>query len=823
MNPFDVDMQRDDTDTQSELSEEEENGVALPMRILDLVVPTVKTLLSHVKNFPNIPDEQRVAWDKSASRVDKASLPSYKFALVGRTGSGKSTLVNCLLGCSLLPSSAAGACTAAITEIAYADVNMIEATVTFYSEEHWRQELEKLLQDMKEEKNTSDSPSDRSQEKLCGVYPRSGLPQIYPHDNTNMFSLRQFNTEDLARLTPATLLEDGAVRNRLGTSFDLPPTDSDNFRANLEEYLSSSVSTKGEILWPLVEKVQIRGRFSVLSSGIVLVDLPGHGDHDDVRNDAASEYIRKANGVILVVDAKRAQDDRDTLEYLRRRLNALTLQGLSVEENLILAATGTDTSIGDNEVRLERHDREKLELLIKELRELRLSIRPPKKSKPPKHEELIKQAQLENKIKEREREKALLLANVRIAGVRGAIQEFFKKTHSNLFPEAATTPKLPIFCLGSQDYLALTTYVRTPSVFHGPDETEIPQLINHLESAAESRRLKWATRLLEAASTLSENVHSYFSAGRHPGRLPFENKAKALALINDLEKANLVRAGEGFNVIAQELHRLEEDLKKTVKKAAVHSPQVLADFARATHGQTYKACMRFNGIHNARNLNHLLTRKIQLDIQVSWNVGVNYRIPMTLEQATEDLEQSSLKAIGEIIEALDGQGSALEDSIVTAKQSIDIEGLLNDMLVSAKESFSVEKRGGIGSCGLLLQKALIPHYQSISKETGSGAYVRMKTASTVYLQENGEVIFDTISSHIMKLLHDAFSKVKRQIRTELQHLTTVLRLSLVEEVNLPPDHKEAKDRILRLTLENRPAFAVKRIDLADRRRSLGFA
>ncbi|KAJ7459042.1 hypothetical protein B0H11DRAFT_2060151 [Mycena galericulata] len=114
MEPMDVDSPRQvsddssDSDIESELSLEEESDLSLPTRIYDLVLPAVKTLLDLVKSFPNIPHEQQKAWATSAARVAASSVPSYKFALIGKTGSGKSTLINCLLGSPILPSSASG-------------------------------------------------------------------------------------------------------------------------------------------------------------------------------------------------------------------------------------------------------------------------------------------------------------------------------------------------------------------------------------------------------------------------------------------------------------------------------------------------------------------------------------------------------------------------------------------------------------------------------------------------------------------------------------------------------------------------------------------
>ncbi|KAJ6575491.1 hypothetical protein B0H19DRAFT_1064152 [Mycena capillaripes] len=179
----------------------------------------------------------------------------------------------------------------------------------------------------------------------------------------------RFRNKDIAALTLAQLLKADPIKNRLGTTFNVPPpSDPDNFRTNigipiisarassangmkLEEFLSSSSGNSNEAtasvapcteVGPKVLQVEIHGRFSVLSTGIILVDLPGHGDNDDNRNNFAADYVKTADGVILVTDAKRAQNDRDTHSYLRKTLNQVIMDGRSIEDFVVLAATGTD-------------------------------------------------------------------------------------------------------------------------------------------------------------------------------------------------------------------------------------------------------------------------------------------------------------------------------------------------------------------------------------------------------------------------------------------------------------------------------------------------
>ncbi|KAJ7806483.1 hypothetical protein B0H14DRAFT_3484073 [Mycena olivaceomarginata] len=84
------------------------------------------------------------------------------------------------------------------------------------------------------------------------------------------------------------------------------------------------------------------GAFPVLSTGITLVDLPGHGDVDNVRDSLANEYMRDADAVFLVTPIARAIDDRDTHKYLKQHLSQIIVDGRISEKSIALILTGAD-------------------------------------------------------------------------------------------------------------------------------------------------------------------------------------------------------------------------------------------------------------------------------------------------------------------------------------------------------------------------------------------------------------------------------------------------------------------------------------------------
>ena len=91
---MDDDTSKRNSDADSDLSDEEKVADSLIIDVYDYGVTSTKTLWNVVKNFPNIPQEQKKAWSKSVSRLTKSSVPTYKFALIGKTGKFRSVYLH---------------------------------------------------------------------------------------------------------------------------------------------------------------------------------------------------------------------------------------------------------------------------------------------------------------------------------------------------------------------------------------------------------------------------------------------------------------------------------------------------------------------------------------------------------------------------------------------------------------------------------------------------------------------------------------------------------------------------------------------------------
>jgi hypothetical protein len=66
----------------------------------------------------------------------------------------------------------------------------------------------------------------------------------------------------------------------------------------------------GPALWPLIRQVNVRCNAQALSTGAILVDLPGVADANAARNSIAKDYMKKCNCIWILAPITRAVDDK---------------------------------------------------------------------------------------------------------------------------------------------------------------------------------------------------------------------------------------------------------------------------------------------------------------------------------------------------------------------------------------------------------------------------------------------------------------------------------------------------------------------------------
>ncbi|EED18160.1 conserved hypothetical protein [Talaromyces stipitatus ATCC 10500] len=256
-----------------------------------------------------VPDLDAAEWLKSIENLQKqAAQPKTIVGVVGNTGAGKSSVINAMLDEErLVPTNCMRACTAVVTEISYNHEEIpYRAEIEFISEKDWEKELEVLFSDLLDsngnisrEASNQDSEAGVAYAKIKAVYPK------YTH-------------EMLQKTTAEKLLKHPAVQDVLGGKRAIAESNPAEFYKHLQSYVDSKEKTtsaheknKSTIeYWPLIKVVRIYVKAAALSTGAVIVDLPGVHDSNAARARVAEGYMKQCTGLWIVAPITRAVDDK---------------------------------------------------------------------------------------------------------------------------------------------------------------------------------------------------------------------------------------------------------------------------------------------------------------------------------------------------------------------------------------------------------------------------------------------------------------------------------------------------------------------------------
>jgi len=231
--------------------------------------------------------------------------PKLIIGIVGATGSGKSSVINALLGeKQLIPTHCMRACTAVVTEISWNDQEglLYRAAIEFVSQAEWRKELDLLLSDVE---GAAGSIHDEDSESGIAY---SKIKAVYPH----------IMPQDLAKVSVEQLMQEERVAEVLGHNIELERESALALYNVMKGYIdskektpNSQVGANAEIeFWPMIRRVSISTKAPVLATGCVLVDLPGVADSNAARAVVARKYIQNCAALWVVAPIIRAVDDK---------------------------------------------------------------------------------------------------------------------------------------------------------------------------------------------------------------------------------------------------------------------------------------------------------------------------------------------------------------------------------------------------------------------------------------------------------------------------------------------------------------------------------
>ncbi|KAK7063942.1 glycosyltransferase family 22 protein [Favolaschia claudopus] len=717
-------------------------------RAYNFLLPLLEAFRNTTEGL-TLPVELRNAWTDETTRLtDKAKQKPYKVAIVG-----KSTLLNALLNNQVLTASASGACTAVTTEISYKDVRHVEATVEFISREDWEKNLRRYMEDV------TDTTEDTEE----------GLA-----DTNFELSLKQQSRNKIIGDVPTSewdfqeLMNDPLVSSYLGASRDFSASGSSNFQKEL------SVARQ---LWPLVKIVKIMGRFEVVSTGVVLVDLPGYGDVDNSRDTMAEDYLKNADCVCLgqlrLSGIARAKDDRDIHKNLYNHLSRIILDGRVQDKSILLVLTGADTPISSTEITLSKPQQATKALALgQEIEDLCSKKEKKEKSKSKnlkKKEEHINSLKLQISDKRGEKDTVIrkkngMLAKGRSDIVENALQDSYRQLHREI-TKSDEEPTIPIFCLGDgvQIRQSLARLVPDPSnIFTDKEHTNIPRLRRYLENDGEKRSLADAIETVGSfCQFLTQTSKSQFSGHSSLGDVGLKIHHAIAGFDSDCKK----RLDELLNQIRTDYASLGQALSAAVSDAQSKSDDVFQS----------KESFKWN--------------------RYRYTV-VNNKIPLHIDSFCDDIDTLLTDSVTSI--------SPLTcHSPASLRRALGIESFKTELKQSDLRVTRSAQRQGSRGWEPLMKILLESQYRQAALEKGPGMYKRMKLNRN-YIHNNAASLFGRINSDAADLFEETVKNIESHSRMEFSRLLKATRNFLLGVDEVPAEasaYAAAQETVVRFATD----------------------
>ncbi|KIM92377.1 hypothetical protein PILCRDRAFT_810432 [Piloderma croceum F 1598] len=774
--------------------------VIAPVQRPSVAENTLTLIRQYVDRLAKILDgTEQQPWKEEAKRLcDEAVLQPITGVLAGRTGAGKSTVANAVMQNRLLPSSSEVACTSVITIISFVDdLNFLTASVFFISKEKFCKFLQTIIGDRRLEwEVTGDIASYTTAAEGQAI-----ILALYPHLK-NSYDPRSSDYDvDI-------LLNHESIGHLLDDSCEITARNSNELQDKLRGYLTPQVNSPGgPALWHIVDHVHIKARVDALSTGLRVIDIPGYGDANKNRNDCAEEYLVKADCVFLVVDIKRAKDDKDMPDFLEKSLRHAIVDGRAGEGSLVLIVTGADVPSGDNEVTLDNENdnrtvayhtqtalRISQEIIDYQNASNQLNMLINTSSDPTTrqtyHDGLDK---LDDEINARKCHlsdiniaKNKIVANARNITVSQHLQEIYCRTYREVLNDATVDPPhIPTFCVGSRDFLSLSGLESTQSlVFQHKDETSIPKLTEYMKKLGERRQLTHSALLVNQAQKLLGQAEVYFeSRAKQDETLQAYVKSAARVLQDLDDRHNKVIDGVTQEIRCQ-LDSLEGNLAAAARTAATRSIRMFESLPDIHRWNTFVAIMRREGEWKDVDFNEELTEGIFPDVVKCWNRVMNRCIPSLLKRYRRDISAATNKALASLGKASDAC-DAVKQQISGACQLIGVDAEMMRADTACRRALALQQREANRSFKKTVRHQILPHYRKVAAFTGKGAYARIKEENSKFIKKNHLEVFDAVNVKARKLFEEIYKALLRYMKHAVLQIHTAIATSLVQVQTSP--------------------------------------
>ncbi|XP_076867116.1 nuclear GTPase SLIP-GC-like isoform X2 [Brachyhypopomus gauderio] len=291
-------------------SPEKMSDVTRYIRLAKVLMPNVTfKLRNEIENSSTKTITQYIR--ENISKLNKEIKKKTTVGLFGRTGTGKSSLINAVLGESnLLPSGSICACTSVIIQVEanVTNSNYI-AEIEFISKQNWEDELETLLKVLSEDDDKDHEMFNAANDKITALYGEEG---VFMAKENLMKDERFSEIPEFLKSKRKTI----SCKN------------ASELQDLIACYIQHDDSSPGECYWPVVKSVTIKiPNCKDFMEHVVLVDLPGTGDYNKSRDEMWRLKLQDCSTVWIVSEINRAGSDKEAWNLLSNSVRDMAERG----------------------------------------------------------------------------------------------------------------------------------------------------------------------------------------------------------------------------------------------------------------------------------------------------------------------------------------------------------------------------------------------------------------------------------------------------------------------------------------------------------------